>query len=324
MNAPPLLVSFENPLDYLSALSIDGDTPYRAEVLDLIRCEYPPVVSTSTLSTLFGFSPHFIQSLSKDNTSQYRSFKIKNGTKKREIHAPKVGIKIIQKWFGFHLSRALVFDDHVYGFIPNTSATDAVARHCGANWVYSVDIEDFFPSTTDKVVQSSLADIGYGVEAAKILSSLCCYKGALAQGSPSSPVLSNLSLKAVDTQLKELAGELSLNITRYADDVVFSGVDIFPKELPEQVRKIFENTCWNLNAKKEYFADAKKGQRLKVHGLLVKEDKPRLTKGYRNRIRAYRYLVQAGKVRAKDVAKIMGHIKFAESVENWSRDETSE
>jgi len=40
-----------------------------------------------------------------------------------------------------------------------------------------------------------------------------------------------------------------------------------------------------------------------------------LTKGYRNRIRAYRHLLSAGKIQGKDIPMIQGHLAYADFVE---------
>ena len=96
-----------------------------------------------------------------------------------------------------------------------------------------------------------------------------------------------------------------------------SGRKEIPKELSVKVTNIFSHTDWKLAANKEHLADAKKGQRLKVHGLLVHGEKPRLTKGYRNKIRAYKHLLATDRVKSEHRRRIIGHIKFAKSVDNW-------
>ena len=48
-------------------------------------------------------------------------------------------------------------------------------------------------------------------------------EGILAQGSPTSPKLSNLILINLDKRLTGLANKYGLNYSRYADDITFSG-----------------------------------------------------------------------------------------------------
>jgi len=317
MIAAPLLVSYNSLEDYLSCLSSEMRKEHEQEIRWLVDQKLPPVVSSRCLSVLFGYSAKFVNALALNNYNYYREFTIRKGNKRRKIQAPRVAIKVIQKWFGHHLSEVLPVEDYVYGFIPGRSAVDAAAQHCGASWVYSVDIENFFPSTTDDVVIRALIEVGYSEKGARLIARLCCFGDRLGQGAPSSPVLSNLVMKPIDIQLKYIADNLGVNFTRYADDIVFSGKGGFPVELRDRVLNVFEGTCWDLAENKEYFANSELGQRLKVHGLLVNGEKPRLTKGYRNRVRAYKHLLENNRVKPGDKRRLIGHIKFAESVESW-------
>lgn len=163
--------------------------------------------------------------------------------------------------------------------------------------------------------------IGYSNEGADLAAGLCCLDGALAQGSPASPVLSNIFMKSIDEEIFTLAGKYSLTVTRYADDIVFSGKDDFNEGVMVELTDIFSKTSLKINDEKVYFADANKGQRLKVHGLLVKEERINLTKGYRNKLRAYKHMLKEGKVKEEDIARIYGHVKFGEFIERKSGSE---
>lgn len=313
MLSPPLLVSFSSLDSYLSSLDSDLIALYEKEIVSLYEKSLPPVVSTTALAVLFGYSTKFVVSMSKKSEKFYRYFTISKGRKKRNIEAPKVALKIIQKWFGFHLSNAIDFDSHVFGYVNGRSSTQAALNHINARWVYSIDIEDFFPSTSSQLIYKKLIQIGYSIKAAFLITNLMCYRNRLPQGSPASPVLSNLAMMPIDYQLKALAEKYNVRMTRFADDIVFSGIEDFPDNLDNDIEDIFEPTAWNLNRSKVYFA--KLPQRIKVHGLLVHGSEPRLTKGYRNKIRAYKHLSNAGKIKAKDKKRIKGHLTYADSIE---------
>lgn len=313
MLAPPLLVSYSSIEDYLEALDPGLRRLHENRIRRLVEQGLPPVVSSRCLAVLFGYSTKFVNALSLQNWKYYRTFEIRRGRKHREIQAPKVALKAIQKWFGYHLANAFTTEDHVFGFISGKSAPTAAIQHVNARWVYSVDINNFFPSTPRGVVESALIEIGYSDRAASLLAGLVCYRDSLAQGSPASPVLSNIVFRELDNRLKTIAEEYNVRLTRYADDIVFSGSEQFPEIIREQVRELFEPTCWTLSEEKEYYAELPK--RLKVHGLLVHGEKPRLTKGYRNKIRAYKHLLDTGKIREEDIPCVKGHIKYAESID---------
>ncbi|UXI04689.1 reverse transcriptase family protein [Photobacterium sp. TY1-4] len=315
MNAAPLLVSFHSFQKFLAALPEKHRENYQQEIEELFLQQLPPVASETCLAVLFGYSLDFVYALSKKQHKFYRSFKIQQGKKVRTIHSPRVALKVVQKWFGTHLSSAISFEPHVCGFVKGKSFADAAIIHQGARWVYSVDIEDFFPAITILKISDSLETIGYSKESATLLANICSLNFRLAQGSPASPVISNLVMKDIDRQIKELADQYELQVSRYADDIVFSGKNVFNEDISHEIESIFEASPFSLNKNKTYFSDSEKGQRLKVHGLLVKENKVTLTKGYRNKIRAYRHMVEKGKVSEDDMPKLKGHLKFAEFIE---------
>ena len=146
-----------------------------------------------------------------------------------------------------------------------------------------------------------------------MLAKLCCLRGFLAQGAPTSPVISNLVFSQVDQRLATIAASRGLNLSRYADDIVFSGKGEFPEDLPSTVKAILADTPWRLAPDKEKLQQLP--NRLKVHGLLVQEDRVKLTKGYRNRIRTYRHLVKSGKIEGLDLAHMVGHLQYAAQID---------
>ncbi len=288
-----------------------------AEVRRLVASGLPPAVSTITVSTLFGVSAEFVGAMIRAPQRYYRRFNIRKGRKIRQIEAPKVALKIIQRWIGAHLAQATTLPSCVFGFVPGkTGVIEAAKMHCGAHWVYSLDLRNFFPNIAESRVVTALITRGYSPHAADLIARLCSLDGRLPQGSPASPVLSNLVFLETDNALQEIASAAGVRYSRYADDLVFSGRGDVPADLVEQIKTALVTHKWETAPEKEHLV--KLPQRLKVHGLLVHGSTPRLTKGYRNRIRAYRYLLLAQKVTDSDLDRIQGHISYADHVEKTS------
>lgn len=307
--------SFSAEKDFRNAVASVVDIQELERIDVLLAAGHMPVTSKEVLATMLGVNPGIIWSFINKPGRYYRRFSIPKGKGKREILAPKVGLKVIQKWFAVQLQRKAKFPDHVFGFVPGISHIDAATQHTDAAWVYSVDLENFFPSTTESWVSTSLRLFGYDFDSADLITSLCCYGGALAQGAPSSPVLSNISMSGMDASLNKLAMELDIRVTRYADDITFSSVGDFPESLPEKITGLFNETPWRIADGKTTFAKAP--ARLKVHGLLVNGNSVKLTKGYRNRLRAYRHIVKLNRCRQEDLARLSGHLRYAQHVESY-------
>jgi CRISP-associated protein Cas1 len=117
------------------------------------------------------------------------------------------------------------FEDVSYGYRPGRSHLDAVAkvdalRRHGYEWIVDGDIRSFFDNVPHKMV---LARLGAHVADNRLiqlvgqwLESFSDDGLGLAQGSPLSPILSNLHLDAID----EVMDGSSTRLVRFADDFV--------------------------------------------------------------------------------------------------------
>lgn len=305
---------FNSAGDLHKALGTSVDDEERATIDQLAQAGLPPVTSRNTLATLLGLNPGLIWSMERKPLRHYRTFLIPKGNgRHRRIDAPRVALKLIQKWLSIQLAKTYNPAEHVFGFISGRSHVDAARVHVNARWVFSVDIRDFFQTTPIRRVLDSLKEIGFNEEGALLIANLTCLNAHLAQGAPTSPTLSNICFAEMDSALLRIARESRLRLSRYADDIVFSGTGEIPAQLQAQLVALFTNTPWTLAEDKTSLAIAPK--RLKVHGLLVSGNTVRLTKGYRNRLRAYEHLLTRGQISAEDLATIRGHLAYAKFVE---------
>lgn len=315
----PLLSSqyfiFSELEELLAALGNGIDAQEFDEINRLAALRLPPITSVDTLSTMLGINQGLIWALQNRSHKYYRTFEIKKGKGTRRIDAPRIALKIIQKWISWHFQAAFSPPDHVYGFVRGKSHILAAASHCNAHWVYSIDIKDFFPSTPSHVVSAALIKFGYGASGSDLITKLCCLRGSLAQGAPSSPVISNICFSDVDLKLKEIAVHSGARITRYADDIVFSGKGDFDQDIATKLSDVFKQTPWRISEKKTHLSVLP--NRLKVHGLLVHGDTIRLTKGYRNKMRTFKYLLDKGRIKNEDYSKILGHIQYQSQIKKF-------
>ena len=317
MKAPPLLVSFSAVEDLVASLPDAVREAHEPEILKLHSAGLPAVISVRAISTLFNISAEFVNAISRTPQRHYRKFQIRKGKKTRDILAPRVALKVIQRWIATHLAASIRLPSCVFGFVPGKSVIDAASVHCDATWVYSLDLRDFFPSITARQVYDAIRSLGYSEDAASLVMQLCTLNGSLPQGSPASPVLSNLVFRDTDVLLSSLAAARSVRYSRYADDLVFSGLAPAPADLQTTVKAVLLDAGWKLAIEKEHLAALP--NRLKVHGLLVHGSSPRLTKGYRKKIRAYRHLTRVGKVKPADASRIAGHLAYASSIEKFTK-----
>lgn len=317
MRLPHLLLdrlcfTFASAEELVRALGETAKPEEIATIERLAALQLPPITSPHALATMLGLNDGLVWSMINRPQRHYRTFPVPKGKHERVIHAPRVALKVFQKWLSVRLVSAYTRPSHVFGFTPGLSHMDAAAQHLGAQWTFGVDIENFFPSTPEWLVNARLQAMGFNELGAKVVARLACFQGNLAQGAPSSPVLSNICFSDLDQQLADVAAKYQVRMSRYADDIVFSGFEGFPTQLQEDVLSLFPPSPWKL-AEHKTSLDVLPN-RLKVHGLLVHGEKIRLTKGYRNQMRAYQHLMDRGVIREADKARIRGHLSYAAAV----------
>jgi RNA-directed DNA polymerase len=303
--------AFSSVADFLTALRDDLPPETVQQIQYLSAKGLPPIVSEETLATMVGINAGIVWSFANRSARHYQTFTIPKGHGHRTITAPRVGLKIVQKWLSHHIAKVYVAPAHVCGFVPSRSHIEAAFAHRDATWAYSVDIRDFFVSTPQSTVLDAYHYLGYDLKAASLLAQLSCFNGALSQGSPTSPTLSNICFRDLDVSLVELAQAYGATITRYADDIVFSGAGTFPEQLKQDIERLFEGTPWELAPEKSRLEPLK--GRIKVHGLIVSGEGVRLTKGYRNKLRAYEHILRT---RPKPINedKLWGHVEYSRHV----------
>jgi RNA-directed DNA polymerase len=153
----------------------------------------------------------------------YRPFTIpKKDGRERQILAPSPALKELQQRL---LRRYLAFlpvHAAATAFMPGASIVHNAQRHAGQAIVATVDLDDFFASTTASRVRDFFLRQGWRGQALTTLMRLCVYRNGLPQGAPTSPSLSNLVNTDMDAALDDLARRSGATYTRYGDDLCFS------------------------------------------------------------------------------------------------------
>jgi RNA-directed DNA polymerase len=156
---------------------------------------------------------------------RYRSFDIKKrGGGVRKIRAPALPMKRLQKRIAELLERQYAPRSSVFGYVKGRNIRQNAERHLGRRWVLRVDLKDFFPSINFGRVRGLLLNKPFAMtkEAATAVAKLCCDGNELPQGSPASPIISNIICRGLDHALSKLAREHRCTYSRYCDDIVFS------------------------------------------------------------------------------------------------------
>lgn len=232
---------------------------------------------------------------------RYTRFQIqKRNGDVRNIDAPIQPIKLLQRKLATALAGAFDGPLHAHGFVLGRSTVTGARYHQRQQWVANVDLTDFFPSITFGRVRGLFmsSPFNYPTAVATALAQLCCHKGSLPQGAPTSPAISNLICRAMDAQLASLARRERCYYTRYADDMTIStNRSVPPISIAETVngeflvgdavRAIIESNGFRVNDDKTRIS--RFARRQLVTGIVVNR-KLNVTREYARNLRRVLYI----------------------------------
>lgn len=252
----------------------------------------------------------------RNQKRKYKTFNVKKKSGgERSIHAPVKGLKMLQACLNLILQS--VFEPHraAYGFVPGKSIVDNANIHVGANYVYNIDLKDFFPSVRQSRVWAILQRPPFNLKGdrqqlANIIAALCCTElgveantataadkvvaNVLPQGAPTSPILTNVVCQRLDYLLSGVAKRFGLKYSRYADDITFSSMhNVFnPKTKKgklfiDELHRIIHEQGFEIKATKTRLQ--RNQYRQEVTGLIVNQ-KVNVHKRYIQQIRWWLFL----------------------------------
>jgi len=204
----------------------------------------------------------------------YRHYEIpkKNGGKRpidEPLGALKSSLKLLRHCFEYDC--AAKWHTSAYAYVPGRGTKDERLYHAnrGSRWFEYLDFHNFFGSFTFKYAWETITHIypfcmivehPEGKIALEHCLKLCFLKGGLPQGTPISPMLTNLLMIPFDFEMsKSLAhnyGDKKFYYTRYADDICVScSKDFNPKEIEKAVLVMLKDcgAPFVLNTKKTHY-----------------------------------------------------------------------
>lgn len=247
----------------------------------------------------------------------YKNFEISKKTGGiREISAPCPHLKLIQQRLAAILlscsselkgkhTTTTKNKNHVrrevsHGFTKGLGIISNSQEHITRRFVFNADLSDFFGTINfGRVRGFFIKDKNFLLSpaVATILAQIACNENKLPQGSPCSPVISNLIGHLLDMRLVEFASKQGCSYTRYADDLTFSTNKLdfpaaiaVPKEGDQHgwvagsgLLKIVQKCGFSLNEKKTRLQY--RDSRQEVTGLTVNK-KVNVPATYRHSVRA--------------------------------------
>ena len=271
-----------------------------------------PLLSAKTradLANLLGYTHKnltYIAYKLKEN-EKYSLIEIpkKHSKEKRKVYAPTEKLKSIQKKLSVIIQDALEEQNRKqnlsHGFTKNKNTTTNAKKHKNKRFVFNIDLKDFFESISFYRIRGALMKnkhLQLSYEVANTIAHIACRDKRLPQGSPLSPVLSNLIGLILDNRLSKLAKLNGCAYSRYADDITFStNKKIFPCSIArisegqtnkwtpgDKLLKTIKESGFEINTTKTRMTT--KTERQEVTGIVVNR-KINTPIEYRKTVRAY-------------------------------------
>lgn len=244
-------------------------------------------------------------------TSHYKRFYMpKKSGGLRLISAPMPRLKTVQQWILANVLQNVPVHPAAHGFLPEHSIVSNAAPHVGQSMVINLDVKDFFPSVTYRRVKGLFRSLGYSEQLATVLALLCTASEVdevlldgetfyvakserhLPQGAPTSPALTNILCRRMDSRLQGVATKSGWTYTRYADDITFSGSEEAAAHVTQllwQVKQIITDEGFVLHPDK--LRIMRIGSRQEVTGIVVNE-RAAIKRATLNKFRALLFQVE--------------------------------
>lgn len=272
-----------------------------------------------------------------DHYIRYKIPKRRGG--ERLIAAPKRKLKRTQRAILDHILNQVPVTSSAHGFLKEKSVvTNADFHHEQPELVIKVDIEDFFPSITCERIRGMFHSLGYSGHISTLLAMLCSYcermpievRGKnkyvatspriLPQGSPASPMITNIICYKLDKRLEGLANTFNYRYTRYADDMTFTTLEEKKNEVGKfcgLIYQIIEDEDFKINNDKTRFL--RQNNQQNITGVVINCDKLGVSRKWVRRFRAALHNAkQKDKIDVEKMRSLLGQAFWLNSV-NASR-----
>ena len=210
---------------------------------------------------------------------EYTTFRIPKKTHGfREINAPNPELKKDLKQISTLLSGLLQMHCHdsAWAYTPGRDVVHAMKEHTAneSKWYLKIDLHDFFGSCNKEFIITQLKKLypfaAYPSDTTDTLlediAKLATKDDGLPQGTPLSPLLTNLIMIEFDYKINKLIYSLTKDAglmkqkyvyTRYADDIIISARNKFEYNiLLDALKDLFSDTPLTINEEKTRFGSS--------------------------------------------------------------------
>lgn len=308
----------------------------RKSALEMMRRHVPIIFTLKHLAHLTNCPYQILYDIVQRKWTPYKEFHIlKRNKTLRTISAPIQPLRDVQKFICTNILYSEFYNQNVYinafAYKKETNIFMHASMHCAARWLIKIDIKNFFPSCSEILVYNIFKKMGYSCLFSFELARLTTWPskespffkdslrqsqyiskkysiytdsnnplGALPQGAPSSPPLSNLIFFSLDKKLEKIAKSFSCIYTRYADDLYFSSHDFSYKDGANLIKSVAQPLgTYGFQLNKEKTKIFNPSHRKCVTGLIVNESIPTIGKSAKKEIKKHLFFIKKNGIQSQ-------------------------
>lgn len=327
----------QNEIDYLGEGYYCGANVAQQNPERLQHYNLPQLENSKALADAMGIGLNELRFLcfqkEVSQINHYQQFEIaKKSGGVRKISAPMPRLKRAQYWLLENLLNAIPLHAAAHGFVSGRNILSNALPHVKKAVVVNLDMQNFFPTIAYPRVKGMYMQLGYSEKIATLMALLSTEPEVdalsmdnetwyvqqgeryLPQGAPTSPAISNIICRRLDSRLSAMAAKLGFSYTRYADDMSFSadsGDRV--QQLLWRCKKIVEDEGFIVHPDKTRVM--RRNQKQEVTGVVVNE-KPSIDRETLKKFRALLFQISKDGVEGKRwgngelMASIDGYANF--------------
>ena len=241
----------------------------------------------------------------------------------RTITAPddmlKAEYTVVKEYLENHLK--MKHHQNAFAYTKKTSTLDAITQHKNNNskWFLKIDIKDFFDTCSPELITRQLrkiAPFNLNIQIPHMLAEFATIDNKLPQGTPLSPIITNLIMIPFDHHFSEWCNAHGFIYTRYADDILISHQDSFEfskviKRMEHLLRK--HEYPFEINTKKTRYG-SRNGRNWNLGLMLNKDNKITLGHEYKNQCKVILHKLKNEELPKED-PHLMGLFSYLKQIE---------
>lgn len=189
------------------------------------------------LARLLGWKKQQLEALVRDKERYTRRQQKVVGAKLRNLAVPVGKLRTIHERIKVHLNR-IRQPEYLFSPRKGRGQRDNAEHHAGQIQFLSLDIRQFYPSTTDEhIFRWAYHTAGMRSDVAGLFTKLVAIDGKMPFGSPVSPVLTTLVHREMFDEIFEICVAHGLKMSVWVDDLTISGLAV-PGELIDTIRAV--------------------------------------------------------------------------------------